>query len=421
MTRVRMAALWGAVCGLLMGLGATVPEAFAQEEELPIGLPDFPRRVRRELPELKPEQEIKLGVLKLHPSFRSSIEYDDNIRLSDKDDVDDVIFTEKPGVIGELKLGDHRVEAGYGAELLTFVKERDENATNHLAHAELELNFKDLQLNVTDTLEKSTGRLFNEASARSHVFLNTVQILGRYDRPMWALEGGWTHNTVDQQTDIFNNRDYGEDVFAVLGGYKVFPKTLALMEVDVGSANYDHNNDRADHTYWQLFTGVRGELTSKVTSTAKLGFQHRQFTDISTESQSDADVFVADVDLTFRPSASDVIRAGYLRTLRTSTFGTNNYYEQDKISASYRKRFARKWLIAPRVSWQFNDYPNIGTSGGRTERRDDRFWQVGTELRYEVQEWLSTGMAWNFRSRNSNIDPLDYENNRFTFDVTVAF
>lgn len=423
--RVRTVGVAGVV-GLGVWLGGVPPvtfaeEVFIQQEELPIGLPDFPREAWRRVPELKPEQEIKVGILKLHPSFRSAIEYNDNIRLSDKDDRDDVIFIERPAVIGEMKLGDHRLEAGYGTELLQFAKEQEENTTNHLAHGLLELNFKDFQLMASEAMEDTTGRLFTETVARDHVFLNTVQILGRYDRPMWALESGWIHNTIDHKTPIFNEFDYGEDVLALLGGYKLFPKTLVLLETDVGFVNYDRNTSKPDHTYWQLLTGVRGELLPKVTSTVKVGFQSREFSELNGESLDERNLLVADAEVVYSPRVSDVIRFQYLRTLRTSTYATNNYYRQDKISVSYRKRFARKWLMTPGWSWQSHGYPRLSTEGGRTETRDDFFNQLGAELRYEIQEWLSSGVAYNFVSRNSNLDTLDYENNRITFDVTVAF
>jgi hypothetical protein len=410
-------------CVLFLGWLGLAPSVALAEEELPSGLPDFPRRVRTESPDLRPGQEIKVGILKLHPSFKSSIQVDDNVRLADSDKDAAVTFTQKPGLIGEVKLGDHRLEAGYGMELLTFsgVRGESENATNHLAHGELELNFADMQFTVSDTMNKATSRLFSETSARDHVLINEIKTLGRYDRPMWALEGGWIHNTIDHRTDIFNNSDYGEDVLALLGGYKVSPKTLLLLETSVGLVNYDRNVSRPDHGYWQLFTGLRGELTPKITSTVKLGFQHRQFSDLSGESQKDSDGFVADTNLTYRPSESDAIRLAYLRTVRTSTFGTNNFYRQDKVSLSYRKRFFRKWLFNPKVGWQFNDYPEEGTAGGVTKRRDDHFAQVGVELRYDIQEWLSTGVEYHFRNRNSNLDTLDFDNNRFTCDVSIAF
>jgi hypothetical protein len=421
---MRKLRLGGVLCaggGFLLWLGAMASTALAQDE-LPIGLPDFPRRVQKELPALRPDQEIRVGALKLHPSFRSTVVFDDNVKLAEDGGEGDVIFTQKPGLVGELGLGDHRLEAGYGIEFLTHAAEEEEDTTSHLAHGLLELNFTDLQFTVADTMEDTTGRLLNETAARDHVLLNTVQTLGRYDRPAWALEGGWTHNTVDHRTDIFNTSDYGEDVLALLGGYKIFPKTLFLLETDVGLVNYDSNVAKADHSYWQMFTGIRGELTPKVTSTIKLGFQDRQLSDVGgTGPQSDFDGIVADMELVYTPSVSDVVRMGYLRTVRTSTFGSNGWYRQDKLFASYRKRFSGKWLITPRWSWQFNDYPELGTAGGVTDRREDHFFRVGADLRYLIQEWLSTGVAYDFRSRNSNLGVLDYENNRLTFDVTLAF
>ena len=66
--------LASAVVVSLVCLGAMPSAVCGEEEELPIGLPDFPRKVQRGLPTLRPEQEINLGALKLHPSFRSAIE-----------------------------------------------------------------------------------------------------------------------------------------------------------------------------------------------------------------------------------------------------------------------------------------------------------------------------------------------------------
>ncbi|MBI4004239.1 MAG: outer membrane beta-barrel protein [Candidatus Omnitrophica bacterium] len=407
--------------GCLVWLGTVPPVVVAEEQELQIGLPDFPRRVRRTLPELKPEQEIRVGILKLHPSFRSAIQFDDNIRLASSGEESTVIFQEKPGIIGEVKLGDHRLEAGYGIEILSFAGDSAEDSLNHLAHGQLDLNLaNNFSVTTKDTFERNEGRLFTETTDRDKININTLEILGRYDRPMWALEGGWTYNLVDHDTAAFESNDYDEHVLAILGGYKIFPKTLWLVETDVGFIEYDANTTRGDHTYWQILTGLRGELTSKVTSTIKVGFQNRDFDNLAT-APGDADEFVADAELVYSPTTDDVARLEYLRTLRTSTYATNHYYRQDKIALSYRKRFARKWLVTPRFSWQLNDYHVASTEGGVTKEREDDFFQVGLDLRYELKEWLSSGIAYNFRTRNSNFGTFDYDNNRYTFDVTLAF
>jgi hypothetical protein len=408
-------AVWiGAICPPQIALGDV--------QQLPIGLPDFPRKVRRQLPSLRPDQEIRVGPLKLHPSFETSIEFDDNIRLTDGGEEDDVIFTQRPALIGEARLGDHRVEAGYGLEQLNFVDDQEENTTNHLAHAILELNFDNLHFTASDTMENSTGRVFNEQSARDHVLLNTVQLLGRFDRPHWAAESAWTHNTVDHRTPSQDNSDYGEDVLSLLAGYKLTAKTLVLVEPTIGLLNYGRNVANADQSYWQLMGGLRGELTEKLTTVLKLGFQDRQMSDVGGQGQiPDFDGIVADMSLTFKPTETDTISLFYLRRPVPSSFASNSWYRSDRISATYRKRFARKWILAPRLAWQMNDYPEPGTVAGVTKRREDHFLQAGVGLRYEIQEWLSTGVGYNFRTRRSNLPTLDYDNNRVAFDVTLAF
>ncbi len=415
--RVAAVAVSGAVW---MG---SIPAALsALPEQLPVGLPDFPRRVRRELPQLRPDQHIHFGILDLHPSFESGVTYDDNIRLAHIDPADDVIFSERPAIVGEVKFGNHRVEAGYGTELLTYVKVQEENTTNHLAHGILELNFNDLHLTASDTMEKSTSRIFSETSARDHVLFNTIQVLGRYDRPHWASENAWTHNTVDHRTTQFKVNNYGEDVFSVLGGYKVLPKTLALVEADAGIVNYAHNTSNADQTYWQIMTGVRGELGPKISTTVKIGFQGRQLSDVGGQGpHENYEGVVADMDLTYEPTKQDTLRAGYVRTVVPSTFGANNWYRQDRIAVSYRRQLTHKWSVTPHGGWQLNAYPELSTVAESTKHRRDNFALAGASVRYQVQEWLWATASYDFRGRSSNLDALAYDNNRVAVDVTIAF
>jgi hypothetical protein len=390
--------------------------------ELPVALSEFPRRVRRQLPTLTPSRQLRVGPLDLHPFFETAVEFDDNIRLEEDDKDSDVIFTQRPGLIGELHFGDHRLEAGYGAEVLTFANEREEDTTNHLAHAIMDLNFNDLSFTLSDTMEDSTGRVFSENSTRDHVFLNTAQVLGRFDRPNWAFETAWTHNTVDHKTPTRNNSDYGEDVVSVLGGVKLGGRTLILVEPTIGLLNFDHNVDNADQTYWQLMGGLRGELTSKLTALVKLGFQDRQMSDVGGQGEiKDFENLVADVTLTFKPTTTDTINLFYVRRPVPSSFANNSWYRQDRVSLVYRKRLLRKWTLQPSIAWQMAEYPQSGTVAGVTKERRDHFISSGVGLRYDIQEWLSTGVAYNFRSRNSNLPTLDYDNNRISFDVTVAF
>ncbi len=43
--------------------------ALDEENNLNIGIPDFPRRIRKDLPEITKDLGIKAGILKFHPSY----------------------------------------------------------------------------------------------------------------------------------------------------------------------------------------------------------------------------------------------------------------------------------------------------------------------------------------------------------------
>lgn len=390
--------------------------------ELPISLQDFPRRLRAWDPAIKPDQAIKLGALRVHPSYMQQIEYDDNIRLSENDASEDVIFTERPAIIAEMDVAKHLVQAGYGMEIVNFVKDGEENAVNHLAYGRADLNFDNLTVTVEDTFERSTNRTFSENSARDRAVLNVVDVLARYDRPMWVGEAGWIHNTVNHRTARFEPNDYEEDVLGALFGYKIQPKTIALIENNVGLVYYDTNLTNADQTYWQIQGGFRGDPTEDLSFTLKAGYQNRGLSERPAPgSQEEFSGFVSDNDLIFRLTDKDTFRMGYTRLVRTSTFSTNSFYRQDKLAVSYRKRLGRKWLVTPNFSWQFHDYPEESTVDGAIRRRDDHFFVTGVELRYEFQDWLSAGAAYRFRARNSNFGTFDYENNRFVFDVSFLY
>lgn len=397
-----------------------IPSLGYSAEELKIGIPDLPRKLQRELPELRPDQEIKFGIVKLHPFFTTRMEYDDNVTLADKDDKEDVSFTQIPGMVVEMDFSDHRFEAGYGMELTNYVKFDDENSVNHLAHGILELNFNDLQITARDLFERSTSRVFTEASERDKLLNNAVEVASRYDRPKWAAEFAWRHNTIDHLESLSAN-DYEEDALGALAGYKILPKTLMLIEVDIGQVVYDRTGN-ANQDFWQIYGGFRGEPNDEWAITIKLGFQDRQLGDVPGQgSQSDFDGLVADVDLLYNPTLTDSFRLGYVRMVKTSTFADNSWFRRDRIFVSYSKRFRQKWIFTPQFGWQFHDYPEEGTAGGITKRRDDFYWQTAVELRYEIQRWLSMSMAYRFRARNSNLDTFDFENNRLTFDITFAY
>jgi hypothetical protein len=428
-----------AAAAVLMGAGG------ALADDLPVTISDYPRVIKRDTPRIQPGQEMRLGIFRLHPSFQTTVEHDDNIRLSESDKEEDVVFTQLPGLATRVKLGDHRATAGYWAEVINFADNPEENAVNHIANAELNLDLGRLTVQVTELMEDSTSRLFNEESARDQTLLNAVGVTARYERPKWVFEGGYRNNLVDHKPAFSDLNDRRENIVSVLAGRKFATKTTLFVEGNGGQVNYDSNVSSADHDYWQAFAGLNYRDTfekvndesgdverssrAKLTATARVGYQNRQLSDVAGRAAgSDFDEMVADASLTYKPSISEAVNFGYTRTAQVSTFGPSEWHQADKVSFSWKKRLTRKLYVIPRAGWRRHDYPEEHTLSGFTGRREDDLWQFQGELRYEPRSDETTGAAWawaslfyTFRSRESNFDTLEFDNNRVGVKVGFSY
>lgn len=400
------------------------PDTQARRGTLPIGIPSFNRRVK--LPRVQEGKEgtgLNLSnLLRLHPAFSEIFDYTDNIFLSHNKKQSDVAFKELPALTAELQNSNLRMAGGYGMEIVNFADHHKEDAVNHFAHGFMEYDFTDLKVSVEDTLSKEQSRLSNANSIRDDVTANAVQVLTKYDQPRWAVEPGWTHNTVNHASSSLRDYSYDEDVLSLLTGYKVTEKTMVLLENDFGFTYYHRKTMNADQKYWQILTGVRGEYIENLLTEIKGGFQARRPDNISAQvDQKDYNGFVADGNVSYKLSDRDAVSFDYIRTANNSTFVNNSYFLMDRLAFSYSKRFFEKWILTPEIALQYNRYPNTASISADTAHRRDHFWQSGLELRYQATEWLSGGVAYRFLARQSNMDNFDYSNNHFVCDLSFAY
>ncbi len=401
----------------------STPDTQGRRGELPIGTPSFSRKVR--LPRVQKREEgtgIHAGPVYIHPAYTQSFEFDDNIRLQRDDEDRDGIFRELPAVTAEIQNEKFRAAGGYGMEIVNYVDNHDENSINHFAHGIMEYQFTDLRVSVEDTFSKVQSRASNANSIRDDVASNAVQVLAKYDRPRYAVEPGWVHNTVNHDAVTLDDLDYNEDIFSLLTGYKITDLTLLLLQNDAGITYYGRKTVNSDQAYWQILGGFRGEYITNISMEAKAGFQARRADNIPTQvEQKDYNGLVADVNVSWKISERDAFSFDYIRNVRNSTFQNNSYVNVDRASVAYSKRFFEKWILTPEFAWQLNHYPHSVTVQGEDDRRNDHFWETGVSLRYQVQEWLSAGVGYYFRNRASNFSAFDYNNNRVVCDISLAY
>jgi hypothetical protein len=76
------------------------------------------------------------------------------------------------------------------------------------------------------------------------------------------------------------------------------------------------------------------------------------------------------------------------------------------------------------VGYGVDKYPDtqfIGTTGARGDRRDD-IYQGGAWVEYDIQAWLSTGLSYVYRERNSTFtSQFNYEDQQTAWNLALKF
>ncbi len=391
----------------------------------PIGMTNFDRRTN--LPRVRKGDTatgIALGILRLHPAFSQIFEVDDNVRLSRHDREADVIFRELPALSAEIQKDDKfRISGGYGMEIVNFADQTEENSINHFAHglAEFYAN-NDWRLILEDTFKNEQSRQTNASSTRDDLLANSVQAIAKYKGARFIFEPGYTHHTVEHSAPGLKPYDYEEDIMSVLLGYRFWEKTSLIIQNDAGLSYYDRKVANSDQAFWQILAGIRGEYAEDLVTEIKGGFQARRLDEFSgQDEQQDYNGFVVDANLAYKISPRDAVQVDYVRDVEQSTFQNNSWYGADRVVLSYSRRFFSRWVLTPHFSWQHNRYPQTAVVNGVRGERTDNLWGAGIDLRYQAKEWLSTGIGYRFRDRSSTFNDFEYDQNRFIFDISLAY
>jgi hypothetical protein len=54
-----------------------------------------------------------------------------------------------------------------------------------------------------------------------------------------------------------------------------------------------------------------------------------------------------------------------------------------------------------------------------TDEREDDLYNAGVTASYRFRDWLSFSLGYRYRMNDSNIDPLDYTENRFFAEIIL--
>ncbi len=367
---------------------------------------------------------ISAGPIEIFPTISGVIKHDDNIVLSDNNEVDSMVYEISPGVTAVLRDRMNTYHLSYNLKDASYVDSDEDDYTDHHlnANAHLELNSRN-KLDLSAGLDKGHEARGQGASAGGGTAIGEP---AEYDDVTYGLsyqygsnEGGarlvfeldelnkeWTNNRV-----VNAARDRDETHAGATFFYKIGGSTNAFIEYDYTDINYDIdplNGLTLDSEENEYNVGVTWEATAKTTGTAKLGRIDKKFDSAGRE---DFDSASWAVDINWQPQDHTLITLHTGKTVDEST-GVGSLIERQQNSITLDQDWSER--LRMRLTASVADDSHEGS------QREDDITSYGAHAIYKFRRWLSFDLGYDFDERDSNQAGLDYEHNVVSLGFNVS-
>ena len=354
--------------------------------------------------------------LKLSPFLSQRFEYETNVFQTSSNEESDWISKTIPGFLADYSFGPHSISLGYRAEILEYFRLTDQNTVNHIALGELRLDFP-LWLGILrDDFVHTSEPPNTELSGPIESSTNTLTSSFEYrftPRLSAGVSVAWRYIDFEQSV---NDLDRNEFLFGATVYWKFVPRADVNLSYAYGFKTFTVAGDR-DVTRNIINLGLRGEITPKLSSTFRVGYEIRTG---EHQDQSNYSGLILGGGFDWRPIEGLTLNLGVDRNVQESVFGSAPYYVTTGSSLALQRQI-NKVTVSARAAGGFNDYQTKQTVGTQTDFRQDWYWGVGTGLDYDFRPWLRLGVEYLYLGRNSNFNDFDFNDHRVSLKATLQF
>lgn len=371
---------------------------------------------------------IQVGSFRILPSLDVSGEYNDNILLAPRDEIDDFIWTISPGITVELPGRRSSLRLGYRADIKEYVENSELSTVDHTGQLEGRLSLGiGLDLRLSDEyrrVQDFPGNPIPEISQLTEQNQNTLTVGADYrlgERLSLGGEYRWFLLDYDAGPE-FDQFDHQEHRFAGTLYYRVAPKTSVLGEYRFEMIRYDDNavaRDR-DSDGHSILVGLKGDLTAKTSLQLKGGYQWR---DYDNQAREDFEGFILDGEAIWKYAEPSQLRLFVGRAAIESLFVGTNYYTSTYGGAELRHYLTPTVILKAQGLYGVNAYPEavLDPSSGTVKDRSDDFFEIGAGVQYQVRRWLAVGLEYRYLDRSSNFADFEYTQNRVWATIKLTY
>ena len=365
--------------------------------------------------EICAQGNIRIGKIEIHPYIGFKQYYDDNIFLMPDNEKEDWVSTITLGAKATQAGENHIFSFEYFADIIEYWEHSSQSTQNHHLSLLLDRTFSNKTFFTFDEhFVKTSDPATSELTERQERIRNNLSLTTGHKAERWDVNFNYT-NTRDDYENL-NQLDRYENVGTIIGHYRFLPKTSLLLEYNRGFITYDENKNRNNANYHQANVGIEGKWFPKMSGLFKIGHQWRKYKD-----NSNFDGGVALLNVQWPILARTSLSASGSWGVDESTFGINNYYRFDSTELGITQKMGRSWSLLLSGSHQDSKYPKDVTTPTYTGKREDKIRTVGIAGIYDIRRWLTMEIGYRYKTRNSNFNEFDYDDNQYYLEISADF
>jgi len=348
------------------------------------------------------------------------ISYDDNIYLKPNtgEKRDSLISTTRVGANykGQLPGSDLKLTAGALVGYNAYTKEPSTNnywdALGNVELANQQFKLGDRLLFTSDPANSSLTDRAKRMNNTGYVSYKTtneklfsvgLSVEDIFDRYFEANMAYLNRNRINAGAQLY---------------YNFNTKTNIFVEYMFSDIEY-RDNSWNDSTGHRVGLGINGQIAPKVTGTAKVTYDMRDYSKDFAGADNTPHLFGYYAALTWKPSNRDTIRLSGERKMEETLYGNNRYFADTMIALYAQHKFNSKWAAGVTFGWEDMYYSRVVI--GDAKRRRDNLYTVRPQLDYMFKDWLMGSVWYQYRTRQSNKDWADYENNKAGVSIKALF
>jgi hypothetical protein len=358
------------------------------------------------------------------------VTYNDNIYLKDKDysKVNPKYGEKKSSFISTTRAGanykaqipttDLDVKAGAMVGYNAYTEKPAHNnywdATGAVEVANEQIKLGDRLVYTSDPANNELTELHKRMSNNAYASYKTTN-----KKPLGlGLSVGDTFDRYFEATMSYLNRNRFDAAAQVY--YNFNTKTNVFVEYLFSDIVYQNTNigNSVGH---RAGVGINGQIAPKVTGTAKLTYDMRDYEHDWGNAENHPDLLGYYVALTWKPSTRDTIRLSGERKMEETryadTTGYNRFFADTLVALYGQHKFNSKWSASLTLGWEDMAYDRY--VGGK--KRQDNLYTVRPQVDYVFKEWLMASLWYQYRTRHSNSQRFEYDNNRAGISLKALF